>query len=1025
MPTIDAVPVVGDEFVGRGWEVARLDGVLDDVARGRGRVVVVTGEAGIGKTALLDAAASRAGDRGFAVAVGRCAASEAPPYWPWPQALRALDGAGDAATVEANTIPGGRPALFAAAAERLERSSRRRPAFVVVDDLHWADESSLALATFLVAAVTGLPVAVAFGVRDEPADMRPGVQAMLDGLPADVERIPLGGLDERDTAELLRAVLAHDPAPSMVAEVYGRTAGNPFFVKEVGRLVAAQGERAAATVPEGVRKVLTRRVARLSRPAFDVLAAAAVADDFDHELLAAMTDLPPADVAAHLDEALDARLAVLDEGRHGFAHALVRQTILDLQPSAPRSEAYRSAAVVLEARIEDAAPALRAAVAGRAAAHWAQVPDGRSRAATLAVVAARAAAGQLGFEQAARLYRWARELGDDEVETLTALGEAEVLAGRFAEGRRTLALAAEQARSARRGEAVARAVLAAGAGIGGFEVDVRDERQVMLLNEALALLGDGDSGLRAAALARLALIDARLPEDERVELTDAAAAMAVRLGDAALEVSALAARCDILSGPDHVDERLATSGRMVALAEGHGDPFMVLLARRHRLLALLERGRIGQVDDQIAAYARTSERLRVPLFSWTVPLWRGMRALLDGDIDGAMDCCAAADQLGRAAESHNADTLVLTQRFEIARASGSTASLDGDVRRMVRAYEGYPPVDGMRAVHALMTGRQDEARRVLRRRMSAGIESVPRDSEWLETLWNLGDVAVAVGEREAAAQIYDALSPYADLWVIDGVGAACYGVVSHLLGRLAISLGRESEARRWLRDADGAYGAAGVDVLARATAALVETLDPHVQPAAVAASVVDHGRFVRSGSVWQVHWRDVSAAVRHSKGLLDIARLLERPGREIHALDLVDATGSTSPSGGAGPMLDDAARRSYARRLRDLEEDLADAMAAADDGRVTRLDHEREFLLAELSRAYGIGGRARTAADPAERARKAVGMRIATALRSIAAVHPQLARHLDRSLVTGRFCSYQPESPTTWTVERDTAGAAG
>jgi hypothetical protein len=265
------------------------------------------------------------------------------------------------------------------------------------------------------------------------------------------------------------------------------------------------------------------------------------------------------------------------------------------------------------------------------------------------------------------------------------------------------------------------------------------------------------------------------------------------------------------------------------------------------------------------------------------------------------------------------------------------------------------------------------------------------------------------------------LAPYADLWVVDGVGAACYGVASHLLGRLAISLDRRADARRWLQDAYDAHSAAGVDVLASATAALLDTLGPDAEPPAAAPSVVHHGELLRSGAVWQVRWRDVRATVRHSKGLLDIARLLERPGREVHALDLVDATGSIPAAGDAGPMLDDAARRSYARRLRDLDEDLADATAAADDGQITRLEHEREFLLAELSRAYGIGGRVRTASDPAERARKAVGMRIATALRAIAAVHPQLARHLDRSQVTGRFCSYEPESPTTWTVERETA----
>ena len=90
----------------------------------------------------------------------------------------------------------------------------------------------------------------------------------------------------------------------------------------------------------------------------------------------------------------------------------------------------------------------------------------------------------------------------------------------------------------------------------------------------------------------------------------------------------------------------------------------------------------------------------------------------------------------------------------------------------------------------------------------------------------------------------------------------------------------------------------------------------------------------------------------------------------------------------------------------------------ADEARVARLEHERDLLVTEITRAYGLGGRRRAAGDPVERARKAVGMRIATAIRAIAATDPELARHLDRSIVTGRYCSYQPETDTRWRVSR-------
>ena len=154
------------------------------------------------------------------------------------------------------------------------------------------------------------------------------------------------------------------------------------------------------------------------------------------------------------------------------------------------------------------------------------------------------------------------------------------------------------------------------------------------------------------------------------------------------------------------------------------------------------------------------------------------------------------------AGSANAEVLAFSLRFAIARAAGSTAALDRDVERVLGDYDGYPAADGMRAVHLLLTGRNDQARRLLHRRMSAGIESIPRDSEWLEALWNLGEVAAALAELEAVEAIHDALVPYADLWAVDGVGAACYGAVSHQLGRLSIALDRHEEAERFLEAAD-------------------------------------------------------------------------------------------------------------------------------------------------------------------------------------------------------------------------------
>lgn len=1012
-PTICAVPLFDDELVGRDRELAQIDVLLDRVTDGHASIVVITGEAGVGKTALLDTLARRADGRGFAVAVGRCAASESPPYWPWPRVLRSL-GALDEEVV--GPSEGGRAALFAAAADQLERASAERPVLVAVDDLQWADESSLALGSFLVAASAGLRIALAFGVRDEPDEMTAPLEDTLAALPADVIRLPLSGLDRPGTAELLRSVLADDLSAAMVDELHAHTGGNPLFVKECAQLLTGRGRSATFLVPDRVRQVITRRLARLPQAAYSCLAAAAVADGFDLDLLAMLTDMSVAEVAAGLDDPVEARLVVMDDDGYRFAHALIRQTLLDTQPSARRTELHQRVATALEARLDGVALDARTALAGQAAAHWARVPlEGRPRAARLAIDAARSAAHQLGYDHAARLYQWARDLGDNSLDTLTELGESQVLAGQLAQGRQTLASAAARAAADRRGEALTRAVLAAGSGVGGYEVDVRDEQQVERLRDALLLLGDEDSRLRAAALSRIALVDTSLPTERRAALANDAAAMAGRLGDTAGEVSAFAAGCDILSGPDHVVDRLATTLRMVDLAQRQRDPVILLVARRPRLLALLEHGEIARVDDEIAAYARTSDHLRLPLYSWIVPVWRGMRALMNGEPQRAGELCDAAEVLGRSAGSANADVLAYSLRFAIARASGSTAALDTDVERVLGDYAGYPAADGMRAIHLLLTGRGDAARRLVQKRMAAGIESIPRDSEWIEALWNLGEVAAGVGALEAAEAVHDALVPYAELWAVDGVGAACYGAVSHQLGRLSIALDRVDQARQWLGAAEHAHESAGADHLAAATAAARHSLTP-LPPRVRSSRAALVGELTRDGAIWHLRWRGAATTVRHSKGVLDIARLLERTGHEIHALDLMNPTGAAPDTGGTGPMLDDAARRAYKKRLEELERDLDDATSMADHAGVELLEQEREHLVAEITRAYGLGGRARTAGDPAERARNAVGMRIATAIKAIATTAPDLARHLDRSIITGRYCSYQPETDATWEV---------
>ena len=223
-----------------------------------------------------------------------------------------------------------------------------------------------------------------------------------------------------------------------------------------------------------------------------------------------------------------------------------------------------------------------------------------------------------------------------------------------------------------------------GGGVGGFEVDLLDVGQAPLLEDALRLLPARDSALRAAVLARLSIVGTGTASaDDRAGLADEAAAMARRVGDTEAEVAALAAFCDARSGPDFVEARIDAADRMLTLAQGRALP--ELLARRIRLRARLEVGDLIGVDADLARYARIADRLRSPTYGWLVPLWLGMRRVLDGDLDAAIGYADEVATQADAAQSTNAMMMAWTLRWRLARLrqdaprDGRAARTDGAV----------------------------------------------------------------------------------------------------------------------------------------------------------------------------------------------------------------------------------------------------------------------------------------------------------------------------------------------------------
>lgn len=242
------------------------------------------------------------------------------------------------------------------------------------------------------------------------------------------------------------------------------------------------------------------------------------------------------------------------------------------------------------------------------------------------------------------------------------------------------------------------------------------------------------------------------------------------------------------------------------------------------------------------------------------------------------------------------------------------------------------------------------------------------------------------------------------------------------------------ELARRAPDLPGAPGGA-----APAAAGAAVGAAPAAAAAAAAPASPATAELARAGALWRVTYAGTTVHVPALKGVADLAVLLDRPGREVPALDLAAARGdrldprdgvngeepgTLSAPGDLGETVDAQARAAYAARIRQLQRDLDDADAAGDPARAVAAQLELDALTEHLAAAYGLRG-ARRSGDPAERARAAVTARLRAALAKVREVHPQLGRHLDRSIRTGRFCSYHPDDPVVWTVQTHRAHPVG
>jgi tetratricopeptide (TPR) repeat protein len=1064
--------------VGRDDVLAELRHLVDEVVAGRGHLTLLAGEAGIGKTTMLTAAAGYAESRGARVAWGWGWPGEgAPGYWPWIQVMRmfGLDipwpgeesrpAAGDAAASD-------RFRLFDEVTSLLLAESRIQPMLVLLDDLQWADQPSQLLLDFLARRLPAGAVAVAGSYRD----VAPAPGPALAALAARTAVLPLTGLGLDAVSALVADAVGDRRAAELAAGVHRRTGGNPFFVQQVSWLLRSGQDG----IPPGVQEALELRFAALPAAVAATLRAAAVTGPrFSAEIAARVAGEQPEAVTEALAAAVRARVLSRDApGGYRFTHDLFREYAYGQLPAADRARLHLRAGQALEAA--RAGPDQEGSLA-ELARHFVHADPASAQARRYSALAAREATARLAYEEAVRHWEHAVTTGPagtdlpSQVEALLELADARRRAGQGQEAGQAYLRAAELARAGPDPAGLARAAL--GLHAIGTRAWWPPDQVVALLSEALGALGPargdgalppgpGDGPLRLRVMASLARALAWHGLDlARARALAAEAVAAARAdGDPLTVASCLLAQHHAIWAAGNARDRLRIATEVAGLGDQAGDQEMLL---EGRLLAATDRLELADpaFRAELDEFLRLAEASRQPRFRYAALVRRAALALMEGRLAEAERLIGQAEMLGTECGEPGIRDVRYDQGWDLLTAQGRLGERGGALPQMFPDPQS-PQARGSRALVLLAAGAGPEAAEAAAPLFNAGPETIPPGRQRLLALTYAAELAAAFGNGPAAEQLYAALLPFQDETVVSGAAVTFKGAIAYHLGLLAAVLGQSTSAACHLERSAAIHdrlGAAAWSLRSKYQLALVHLGEPGnpaepgdpAQPgeqerraAALAALTevadaarklglaplardaeaagfaagrvpVTEGVFARDGALWTLAYGGVTVRMRDAKGLADLAALLAAPGQEIPAADLIAAAGAGPAAQadlrlGADEVLDATARRQIRARLADLGEDIAEAESWNDLERAARARAERDALLRELTAAAGPGGQARLLGDQSERARKAVTARIRDIIGRIERVHPALGAHLRESVTTGTRCAYSPPVPVSW-----------
>ncbi|MGI5155922.1 ATP-binding protein [Microbispora sp. CA-102843] len=854
-------------LVGREPHLRRIAERLDDLRRGVGGVFLVSGESGIGKTRLAEAAASMAAERGAAVAWSRCVeGSGAPAFWPWIQALNALgadralatdsalgtgeaaqtgEAGGDLAQLAHRLSDGDRTdtadpdtarfLLHDSVARALTRRASAAPVLVVVEDLHWADAASLKLLTFLGADLHRVPLLVLATVRPEPAVDRQALTEALGELTRQrgTERLAVTPLAPEQIADYLREAGWAGPGPELASALHDRTGGNPFFLGELLRLLTSThpdgrvgvADVLALAVPDGVRDVINQRVSRLPEDSQTLLRAAAVIGrDVDADVLETATGVGGARVMMLLEPAVAIGLLIEVDGGwdYRFSHALVQEALYSGLSRRQRAQ--------LHGRVGEAIETLRWGEAGSrlpALAHHfglAARVGYADKAVSYAVEAAGQATARLAYDEAVLYWEQALDAcaagpAATRCALLIGLGKARRVTGDVEGAHGAL----DEAVTLATGIGDDDAVIEAATVFGGVALwnwrsyGVVDQRMVTVLEDQLSRLDPDAVRTRAELLGTLGVelyYGDRREEGRRHALE--AVELARRTGDPLLLARTLNNFVIAAWTPEHEEERYRAAEEMLGLP---GLPRATeIVARLHRMPKFMKAGLLAEYDAELARCLRLTAEVRMPEIETQVAYAAAGRAMLAGDWAEMDRQAVVGTGSFRRTSLWGPDVLKLIYAFFADWCQGRPSPLPAEL--VEAAADESKLIARPTAVLAVLGAGDHELAHRLIDRWGAVRQ---RDWTWQFVAWQWALVAAELG-RPDPHELLGELRPIAGELITMGTGCLSWGTLHDVVARLLHRVGDVPAALAHAEAARDAHRRLGLPHLVSRSEALLREI---------------------------------------------------------------------------------------------------------------------------------------------------------------------------------------------------------